>query len=102
MVGTRLAESGIVSGTDACGQPDAALVVEHRVVDVGLAIPDLFISPIGRRRGNVIVLGGRSCGIAHLRLDLAPGVTHGIKGWNEIRTFLGRAVESSSGVEPRI
>ena len=48
MARALLAEVGIVRLVAGRGQPDAALPVEHRVVVVGLAVPDVLLAPIGR------------------------------------------------------
>ena len=43
-----LAEVRIVRHVAGRGEPDAALPVDHRVVVVGLAVPDVLLAPIGR------------------------------------------------------
>ena len=48
MARALLAEVGIVRLVAGRGEPDAALPVEHRVVVVGLAVPDVLLAPIGR------------------------------------------------------
>src|SRR5262245_21469616 len=48
MAGTLLAKVGIVGTADCRRQPDAALLVEHRVVIVHLRVPQLLLTPIGR------------------------------------------------------
>src|SRR5690606_28849771 len=40
MIRAALAERGIVRGADACGVPDAAPGIEHRVVRIRAAVPD--------------------------------------------------------------
>ena len=48
MARSLLAEGGIVRLVPGCREPDAALPVEHRVVVVGPAVPDVLLAPIGR------------------------------------------------------
>ena len=43
-----LAEGRIVRHVAGRREPDAALPVDHRVVVVGLAVPDVLLAPIGR------------------------------------------------------
>src|SRR3954465_5960964 len=60
MLRSLLAEGGLVlRRPHAGGKPDAAFLVEHGIVDGGLAVPDDFASPIGRSIRNVIVLARR-------------------------------------------
>ena len=44
------AEGRVVTGADSGREPYAPFLVEHRIVHVGPAVPDRFLSPIRRRR----------------------------------------------------
>ena len=64
MVRALLAEVRIGRRADARGEPDLALLVVHRIVRRGLAVPDHLLAPVGRRRQR-IVLRRRRLRIAH-------------------------------------
>src|SRR5215467_15281975 len=76
MIRSLLAESGIVRRTHPRGEPHPPLLVEHRVVHAGLAVPDGLVSPVGRR-GSRVFLRRRRVWIAHGHPDLCPGMPQG-------------------------
>src|SRR6185295_4081179 len=47
VAGSLLAKVGIDGAADCRRQPDAALLVEHRVVVIHLRVPQLLLTPIG-------------------------------------------------------
>ena len=55
MTRTRLAERGVLRRTNTRRDPDTTLSVEHRVVHVGLAVPDRLRPPIRRRDGHLLL-----------------------------------------------
>lgn len=65
MRGTLAAPVGILVAANPRGEPHAALAVEHRVVNVGAAVPDGFFVPVCGRRDDGIVVGRRRIGIAY-------------------------------------
>ena len=70
------AELRILGRPDARGEPDAALLVHHRIVDRGLAIPDRLLAPVGRRRHRKL-FRGRRLRIAHRHPELRRRVGAG-------------------------
>ena len=83
------------------GEPQAALLVEHRVVDVVLAGPDRFVAPVGRRRGH-LRRGRRRIGIANGQRNLADGVGLRIEHRHVVGAQLERAIERAVGVQRRV
>ena len=59
-----LQKSGIGRRAHARGEPHAPLLVEHRVVHAGLAVPDRLVAPVRRGRHRVL-LRRRRVRIAH-------------------------------------
>src|SRR5437762_13827643 len=49
------AEGWIVARTNSGCNPHSTLFIEHRIVHVALAMPNGFVSPIGRRRSWLVV-----------------------------------------------
>src|SRR6267143_1044473 len=58
------AERWIVVRANSGGNPHSAFFIEHRIVHVGLAVPDGFVPPIRRGRHNLVVSTRRSLRIA--------------------------------------
>ena len=77
------------------------VLIEHRVVRAGLAVPDRLVAPIGRRRQRV-VLGRLRLRIAHRHLDGGCLVIDRIEDRHEVGAVLGRAVDQAIGVERRL
>ena len=101
MVRALLAEVRIRRRADARGEPDPALLVVHRVVRAGLAVPDRLLAPVGRRRHR-IVLVRRRLRIAHRHLERRGLVIDRIEHRNEVGAVLDRAVDQAVGVERRL
>src|SRR5229473_18508 len=100
MARTFLAVSWILGRTDYGSEPDAALLIEHRVMHVGLAVPDGFVAPVGRRLHR-FPRSGR-LGIANRHSHMGRRVVHWIEHGNVIGAQLGSAVEQAVGVDRRI
>src|ERR1700734_3049650 len=64
----------------------------------GVTVPDRLIAP-EHRRAYWVVLATRSRWIAIRMLDQFARVVNGIKHRDEIRAFLGRAVDRAVGVD---
>src|ERR1700722_20641534 len=78
LIRSGLAEIRIFSRTDSRGEPNPAMGVEHWVVNIGLAVPDGLLSPIGRGRQDRIIGGIGSFRVAHRKFDLALRIFHRI------------------------
>src|SRR5689334_18233403 len=50
MVGPLLAKVRIIHAAHGGREPDSPLLVKHAVMVVGPGIPDLLVTPVGRRR----------------------------------------------------
>src|ERR1700751_5199176 len=70
MVRSLLAESRILVRADSAREPGSSLLIHHRVMSGGLAIPNRLISPI-RRGGHGIGFRCARLRIADWNLDLA-------------------------------
>ena len=88
--------------TNARRQPDAALLVHPRIVDVGVAVPDRFRAPIGRLGELRQVLRRRRLGVAPFGLDQAGLVVDGIEPRDEVRARFGRSVDQTVRIDGRI
>ena len=93
-----LAECRILRRPHRGSEPQAALLVEHRVVDVVLAGPDRFFAVVRRRRGH-LRRGRRRIGIANGQRNLADGVGLRIEHRHVVRAELERAIEQAVRVE---
>ena len=102
MLRAFLAEGRIVRRADSRGEPHPSLVVEHRVVHGGLAIPQPFLAPKQRGRINRIFLRAWRLRIAHRHFHLGGRIADGIEDRNHIRAIFGRAVKLAVGVDRRI
>ncbi len=98
MIRTFPAEGRIRRPPHARGEPDPALLVEHRIVRARLAVPDRLRSPIRGRRHRV-VLRRRRLRIADRHSHFARRMPHRIQDRHEIRALLGRSVNQSVGVD---
>ena len=94
--GPRLAERRVVVGTDASGKPQAPALIEHGIVNRGVAVPDGLIAP--HRRGIQRLRLARRIGIAILNLQLADRVVHRIEHRQIVAALLGRSVDQTVGV----
>src|SRR5690242_12994939 len=97
-----LAKRWIIRGTYRGGDPDAALLVHHRVVDVVLARPDGLGTPVDRWRAVVRSRGRLSGGIANSERHTSNGVVHWIEHRQIIRAQLRRAIDQTIRVQRRI
>ena len=99
-VDPSLQKAGIVGRPHRRRDPHAALLVEHRVVDVVLAGPDRLVAPVRRGRGHL-----RRCRrrvrIAHVS-GTFPAVAVRIEHRHVVGAQLERAVERPVGVHRRI
>ena len=95
------AELRILGRPDTRGEPDAALLVHHRIVDRGLAVPDRLLAPVGRRRHRKL-FRRRRLRIAHRHPELRRRVGDGIEHRQKIGAFLRRAVDRPVGVDARV
>ena len=77
MIRARLAEGGIIWPAHARRVPHAAEMIEHRIVGVGLTVPDALIAPIHRRLDHRIIVRRGRIGIAHRRMEGAGDVVPG-------------------------
>ena len=92
------AEGRVRRPAHARGEPDPALLVEHRVVRARLAVPDRRRPPVRRRRHRV-VLRRRRLRIADRHFYFARRMLHRVEDRNEIRALLGRPVDQSIGID---
>ena len=91
----------VVGAAHPRGEPDAAGLIEHRVVDVGLAVPDRLVPPVGRGRQRR-ARRDRRVGVAHRHRHLGGGVGHRIEHRHVVRARLERAVDRAVGVDRRV
>src|SRR5580704_10071744 len=76
---TFFAERWILARADSGGNPDSPLRIEHRVVHVGLAVPDRFVSPIGGRFHRLVVCARWRLRIANWHTNLARYGAHRVE-----------------------
>src|ERR1700676_302807 len=76
-----VAESRVFAAADSGSNPQATLPIEHRIVNIGLAVPDRFVAPVRRRRNNFIVCTRWRFRITHAEFHLAGRRPHRVKGW---------------------
>ena len=101
MIGPFETHRRVLGSPHARGEPDAAVLVEHRVVDVRLAVPDRLVAPVGRgRQRRSRRYGG--VGIAHRHRHLTGSVGHRIEHRHVVRARLERAVDRAVRVDGRI
>src|SRR3954462_1006754 len=72
MVGALLAEVRVLRPAYGSRQPEAAFLVHHGIVVVDLGVPDLLVTPIGRRPER-LGHGGVSRSKAFRRIRVADG-----------------------------
>ena len=100
MIGALLAERRVLGAAHRRGEPDPALLVDHRVVVVDLGVPDLLVAPVGRRRQRLERRGvarserERHVRIAHRRVEFGDAVLHRIENGNDVGAYSG---EPNSG-----
>jgi hypothetical protein len=105
MAGTLLAKVGIVGAADCRRQPDAALLVEHRVVIVHLRVPQLLLTPIRRGLQRLFDCGvsrsQRFWGvlIAHRGFEDADRVGLGIEYRQKVGGVFRRAEQRTVGID---
>src|SRR5713226_8163993 len=97
-----LAEGRIVTGADSGGDPHSSFFIEHRIVDVGLTVPDRFVPPIWRRRSHFIVAARWSFRIVNRHLQLTCRGAHWVENRQIIYAELSRSIDEAVGVEHRI
>ena len=101
------AEVGVVRLVARRRQPQAALTVEHRVVVVGLAVPDVFVAPIGRALQDVDRAGvaGAECQ-RHVgcrrQHKIRRDVFHRVEDRHVVAGVLALTVERAVSVDRRI
>ena len=81
--------------------PDASLLVQHRVVHVVLALPDRLAAPV-RRRMRHRRRCRRCVGIAHCQFDGTRHVLHRVEHRQVVGAQLERAVERAVGIDRRV
>src|ERR1700730_17762362 len=101
MVRTLLAELRIGWWADPRCDPDPTLLIQHRVMRAGLAIPNRFVSPIWRRSHRSI-FGGWCIGIAYRVFHLACDIADRVEDRDEIRTLFRRPIERAIGIDSRV
>src|SRR5687768_8662291 len=102
MARTRLAEGWIVGRTHLRRDPDAALLVEHRVVRVCAARPDRLSAPIRRGPRYLRRRRGRSARVAQRDRDAAYRIRLWVQYRHVVRALLEHAVNQTVRVEGRI
>ena len=108
--GSFLAEVRIVDAAHRRRQPQPALLVEHRIVIVRSAIPDLLLAPIGRRRQRLHRRRGmqwrskhfRHCRILHRQLEVRNLVRLRVEDRNIVSRVFRRAKQRTVSVDGRI
>ncbi len=101
MVRSLPAEIRIGRWADARSEPDLTLLVIHRIVCRGLAVPDHLLAPVGRRRKR-IVLRRRCLRITHRHAEGRRLVAHRIKHRDDVGRVLDRAIDQAVGVQCRL
>src|SRR5262245_108660 len=89
---TFFTERGIFARPDSGGNPDSPLPIEHRIVDVGLAMPDGFVPPIWRRRRDLVICTRWRIRITHRHFHLARRGTHWVEHWQIVNAEFSSSV----------
>ena len=100
-----LAEGGVLSLPVARREPHAAILVQHGVMDAGLAVPDDLIAPIGRRHDGLGERVPRPCVFCalHRRRRYRPGhVFNRVQDGNRIGAEFRRAIKQAVGIDRRV
>ena len=82
----------VFSRTNARSQPDPPTSVKHRVMDIGLAVPNGLVAPVDGR-GHRPSRCKRGVGVSDWNRDLLNGVISRIKNRCVVRTRLESAVD---------
>src|SRR5213594_3142085 len=82
--------------------PDSTALVEHRVVDVVLAVPQHFVAPVWRRRLHLRALSRWRVRVANGQLHPCRFVVSRIEDWNETLTELHRTIDETVRIDGRI
>ena len=99
IVRSCFAESRIARRPESGCKPHPPQFIEHRIVRIGLTVPDRLVSPIGRGHENGVIRGGGRVRIADGQLHLARCILRRIEDWREIRALLGRPVDQAVCVD---
>ncbi len=102
-----LAEVRIVRLVTRCGEPQAALPVEHRVVIVRPAVPDVLLAPVGRRLQDFERAGVAGPeGVRHVgrrrQHEVGRDVLHHIEDRHVVAGMLALAVDRTIGIDGRV
>ena len=101
MIAALLAIGRVRVRADARGKPDAALLVDHRVVVAGVAVPDRLFGPVGRRPERQTGRG-RRLRIAIRMFDHARRVRDRIEPRHVVGALLRRPVDPAVGIDGRL
>ncbi len=94
----------VVGAANPGGVPDAAGVIQHGVVGVGLAVPDDLFAPVGGRRVHRVLAGTRRIGVAYGgfegRCPIGERIQHREVIGTELRRPVNLAVAVDRGISP--
>ena len=93
------AERWIVTRANPGGDPDSSLFIKHGIVDVGLAVPNGFISPIRRRRRRLIVAARWRLRVTDWHADSVRCGAHWVEDRQIVNAKFCGAVNCSVGVQ---
>src|SRR5438552_12169429 len=99
------AERWIVTRANPGGDPDSSLFIKHGIVDVGLAVPNGFLSPIRRRRWGLIVAARWRLRVTDWHADAGRCGAHWVEDRQIVNAKSCGAVNCSVGVQcgmPRV
>ena len=101
MIGPRQAVRRVLRPAYAGGQPDAGILVKHRVVNVRPAVPDRLLAPVGRRRHRRTGRQ-RGVGVPHRHAQLPDAVAGRVEHWHVVGAGFEGPVDRPVRVDGRI
>src|SRR4029434_7949161 len=93
MIGALPAKRGSLPLANAGGGPHAPLLIHGKAMDGSLAVPDRFVTPVGRRSGGSLIAGAWSIGVTRLEFDLTRGVGLRVDHGEVVRALFESAVD---------
>ncbi len=106
VIRTLAAERRRLLLADARRHPDAPVLIEHRIVHRGLAVPDHLAAPIGRRQPREVARHRegppRRIGVARRRLEIGHRMRLRIEDRKIVGGIFGRAVDRAPGIDSRV
>src|SRR6266699_3126251 len=99
MTRSFFAKRRIIAGTDSGSNPHPPFPIEHGIVNVGLAVPNGFISPIRRWCADLVISTRGGLRIADWHLNLARHGTRRIEDRQIVRAQFRRSIDQAVGVE---